>query len=431
MPDRADHLHLDCFSGVAGDMFLGALVDLGGPLEAIQRALDGFLEGRWSVRFPRRDAGHSLTGRGVELVCTETPDQKVERPEEQLSDSSGLHGAEPRGQSDHRSYREIVSSIDRSELTPAVKVRACGIFERIALAESRVHGCALDEVHFHELAGIDSLVDIVGASVALEELGIRTISCSPLPLGRGFTDSAHGRIPIPAPATLECLIDVPCYDSGLTTELVTPTGAGLVASLVQEFISFSSMRIAKIGYGAGTRRHPDRPNLLRAILGRREGQADLQGEESWEVSANIDDQDPQELASAVDLLWEMEPLDVWLTGIVMKKGRPGQCLTVLCRRHQREAVAQALLRHTSSIGVRMSRQMRRVLAREVVMVETPYGAVPVKVAFGPEGAIWNVAPEADACLRVARNRSLPLKEVRRVVLSCAVTRLLGVEVPLP
>jgi uncharacterized protein (TIGR00299 family) protein len=325
----------------------------------------------------------------------------------------------------------MVALIEGSTLARPAIERARAILRRIGEAEAKIHGVALDRVHFHEVGALDSVVDIVGIAVALDLLGIDTVSATPVPLGHGFTASQHGRIPLPAPATLECLRGAPCYGGGLEVELVTPTGAGVIGALVDEFTWFPPMAVERVGYGAGTRRLPDRPNLLRAVLGRRAAthRPAFEQDVVWELAANIDDQTPEALAAAADSLRDAGALDVWVAPIAMKKGRPAHTLYALAPPEQRQALAARLLRETSSIGLRMVEMQRTKLARQTVSVETPWGAVSVKVARGPAGEVWNLAPEADDCLRLARLAGRPFKDVQQAALAEVLRQLHGVSEP--
>jgi uncharacterized protein (TIGR00299 family) protein len=401
------HLHLDCFSGIAGDMMLGALIDLGAAPDAVEQQLRKLDLADWSIDFPRIDAGHAIVGTGVHV-----------------HDNAHHHDHDDHHHHGHRHYVDIVALIDGAGLPPQVARRAQAVFARIAEAEAKVHGLSIDDVHFHEVGAVDSIVDIVGVAIALELLRVDTISASQVPLGSGFTESQHGRIPVPVPATLECLRGIPCYDSGLKVELVTPTGAGILAALATEFGPMPAMSPDRIGYGAGARKHADRPNVLRAILGRRGSIAGLTSDPVWEIAANLDDQTPEEVAHAVDQLWAAGVLDVWLTPLIMKKGRQGQCLSVLCRPDQKADVIRTILRETTTLGVRMATRERAILDRETVPIQTPYGEIRFKVGRGSDGEIWNLAPEADDCVRAAEASGVPLKMVRQVAIAEAVKRLL-------
>lgn len=399
------HLHLDCFSGIAGDMLLGALVELGADPVQIEATLRTIELGEWSIQFAAQNAGHAMHGTGVRVLDSNQSD-----PEQGESDHNHDHGP-------HRHYADILRLLEGADLSQRALSTAKAIFDPIARAEAKVHNTSIEAVAFHEVGAVDSIVDIAGCAVALDLLGITTISASPIPLGRGFTKSQHGRIPIPVPATLECLSGVPCYDSGLSVELVTPTGAGIIAGLVSQFTHFPTMRVERVGYGAGTRKHKDRPNLLRAILGQRDLSVDE--EEVWELCANIDDQTPEELAYASTVVREAGALDCWTTAITMKKGRQAVCFSVLARTCDRENLIRLVLRETTSLGIRIARRTRCILAREFVEVETQYGPISIKLGRGEDGTVWNVAVEAADCERAAAAHGVALKQVRAAAISAA------------
>ena len=299
--------------------------------------------------------------------------------------------------------------IGKSGLSAEVKERAQAIFLRLAEAEAAVHGTRVEDVHFHEVGAVDSIVDIVGVAIGLVYLGVTRVTCSPLPLSRGFVKCQHGRLPLPAPATLELLRGVPVYDSGLSVELVTPTGAAIVAAMAAEFTAMPSFSILSVGYGAGERILADRPNLLRVILGRALSSHREDGD-LLQVEANLDDMSPEQLAYVCERLGEAGIRDVWTTPIQMKKGRAAQQIALLCSARDLGRVEDLLFRESSTLGFRFFAVERRVMEREFLDLTTPYGAVKVKI--GRRGdAVMHIAPEYEDCRRVARERGVPLKEV--------------------
>lgn len=394
------HLHLDCFSGIAGDMTLGALLDLGASSDELIVELKKLNLEQWELTLGHRAVGSGLTGLGVVISSAEVPT------------------AHP-----GRRYAEIAELIEQAELKPRVKERSQGIFARIAQAEAKVHNVPVEEVSFHEVGALDSIIDIVGVCIALELLDVETVSSTPIPLSRGFTGAAHGQLPLPAPATVACLADVPCFSSGLDVELVTPTGAAIVGYLASEFTDFPTMTISKVGYGAGSRHLSDRPNALRAILGRPNAAEHESHSTVWQLEANIDDQTAEDLAHAANAIRKSGAIDVWLTPILMKKGRFAHSLGALVANENRQQVAEAILRHTTSLGVRMILKERLTLAREIIFVQTPIGAVGVKVGKGPDGAIWNLAPEQAHCEALANRHRIPVKQVRQMALAAAAEQL--------
>jgi hypothetical protein len=297
---------------------------------------------------------------------------------------------------------------------------ALDIFGHVARAEARVHGMKVEDVSFHEVGAVDSIVDIVAVAACVHYLAPDRITCSRVPLGRGFTWSQHGRIPVPAPATLFILEGVPVVASGLEKELVTPTGAGIIAALVDEFVEIPSMTPTAFGHGAGTRRLPDRPNMVRAILGESEAQATgLDMSEDLVIEANLDDMSPELCGHVAQVLLEAGALDVWWTPILMKKGRPAQKLSVLCAFEHRSVLVETVLRETTTLGVRFSPVCRLKAERSFSEVETPFGSVRVKVGL-LAGEVVNVAPEFESARAVAASAGVPLKLVLNAAIKAAV-----------
>jgi uncharacterized protein (TIGR00299 family) protein len=307
----------------------------------------------------------------------------------------------------HRSWREVRALLDRAGLDPGARERAEAIFQRLAAAEARIHGTSEDEVVFHEVGAVDSIADIVGCAIALEQLKPDTITSSAPVLGGGTTRSHHGPIPVPSPATLELLKGIPTRGAGLDVELTTPTGAAILASQVGRFCSWPELRIAAIGYGAGTRELQDRPNLLRAILG--ESVAESKGEELL-VEANIDDMNPEHYEHLMEQLLAGGAHDVWLQPVIMKKSRPAVTISVLCAEGRLEALEGILFRESTTIGVRRLPVWRRKLARRRDRVRTSFGDVHMKVS-GEGGEDWTASPEYDDCRALALQHGVPLKAI--------------------
>ena len=285
--------------------------------------------------------------------------------------------------------------------------RALEIFDRIARVEAKLHGTTVEEVAFHEVGAIDSIVDIVGAAAALDWLSPSRVTSRAVALGHGSVRTAHGLLPIPAPATLELLLGASVEDGGVPFELTTPTGAAIIAATVEEFGALPSMQVAGVGWGAGDRELADRPNLLRVIAGTPDAAA---GDRCFVLEANVDDATPELLGPLIAVLLSAGARDAWIAPVLMKKGRPAHLISALVDEARRGEVETALLRGSTTIGVRRHEVTRTVLARRMVEVETPFGAVPVKVADGP-GGDENVAPEMDACLRLAKQHGVPQKRV--------------------
>lgn len=374
-------LYLEPVGGIAGDMFLAAGIDLGLAPEAIEAALRGLNVPGWKLAVSRA-VRHAISGTHLDVVLD-------------------VREAHP-----HRAYADIRRLIDSATTLPArAKERALAVFRAIGEAEAKVHGVSIDDIHFHEVGAVDSIVDICGAAVVLELLGDPEVHAAPPPLGSGTIRVAHGAMPIPVPATLELLRDVPVRFEGVG-ELTTPTGAALLKVLTKighppDFI------VEKVGYGVGTKDFRDRPNVLRASLGRMEAS---RTEGLWVVEANLDDATPQLLGHLLERMLSVGALDAWVAPVVMKKSRPGHLLSVLTEGGLRDTVVDTLLRESTSLGVRYHRVERQALERDWVEVETPWGRVRVKRGLR-NGAVLNAHPEFEDCRRVAEAAQVPVKQV--------------------
>jgi uncharacterized protein (TIGR00299 family) protein len=411
-------LYFDCFSGASGDMVLGALIDAGVPLAEVRSALGGLAidpEAVWTERVLR--AGVSATRfcvRGEDVLAESGVKAPHTHPHEPAHGDAvaRAHGptasAADHGHA-HRSLAEIFDLIDCSGLSQAARARAKELFSRLGEAEAAIHHLPLGEVHLHEVGALDSIIDIVGAVFAIERLGVDRVVSSPLNLGSGTIASAHGHYPVPAPATLRLLQGVPVYSGPQQRELVTPTGALLVSSYATSYGALPPMRPSRVGYGAGSRDLPDRPNVLRAIIGEEDDRDE--GDVVMVTEADIDDMNPQIFGVLMDALLGAGALDVFYTPIQMKKNRPGTLLTVISLPADRERLTARIFRETTTIGVRYRQMTRERLDRRGVSVETPFGPVTVKVA-SRHGQILNAAPEFDECLRLARDSGVPLKDVQ-------------------
>jgi uncharacterized protein (TIGR00299 family) protein len=314
-----------------------------------------------------------------------------------------------------RHLPEIEKLISGSTLSDTVKARALKIFGRLAEAEGKLHNMPPSEVHFHEVGALDAIIDIVSACAGLELMEISELICSPLNVGGGRVEAAHGSLPVPAPATAELLRDIPIYSSGVEGELVTPTGAAIVSTLAASFGPMPSMVIERIGYGAGEKEFPKHPNLARLFVGQSvevsSGVVGAPGDDLVSIiQANLDDMSPQLYGYFVEQALAAGALDVTCSPVQMKKNRPGLEVSVMCESTKCDALAQLLFEQTTTIGLRIYEARRKVLDREIVQVETPHGAVRVKVAK-KNGKVVNVAPEYDDCQRLAMEKSVPLKEI--------------------
>jgi pyridinium-3,5-bisthiocarboxylic acid mononucleotide nickel chelatase len=391
-------LFFDAFSGVAGDMSIAALLDLGVPLLVIEHAVAALpLEGVFLERGHVHRSGIVATSFDVHV---ETP-----QPE--------------------RTYASIEAMLVGSPLEPDVRALARRIFRRLGEAESAVHRMPLEEVHFHEVGAVDAIVDIVGAAAAIVYLGAE-VRGSPLPMGRGFVKARHGILPLPPPATVECLRGVPTYGVDIDAELVTPTGAAIVATSATRFERWPTFAPDRGGWGAGRRELPDRPNLLRVVLGT-PGSATVEeapfGASHVVLEANVDDMTGEMAAHAIEALFAAGALDAWAVPITMKKGRPALTIAALAPAPQADAVGATLLRETTSIGLRKMPVSRTERPRRVVTVETAYGRVRVKISEGPFGPP-QIKPEFEDCAAAAKTHGVALREVIQAALA-AVTEATG------
>jgi pyridinium-3,5-bisthiocarboxylic acid mononucleotide nickel chelatase len=382
--------YLDCVGGLAGDMLLAALLDVGAELETL------------------RSVPTALGIDGVEIGV-----ERVER-----HGIGALHlRIEAPDDHDHRRYAEIRNLVEAADLPERARTGSLGAFRRLAEVEGGIHGVSPEEVHFHELGSLDTLIDVCGAFVLLDELGIERVVSSPLPFARGLVTAAHGVLPLPAPATLGLLEGAALVGVDTEAELVTPTGAAIAATVVDEWGALPLLTLEAVGYGAGTRDFPDRPNVVRVVLGaestRPTGRVVL-------LETNLDDFVPELVPDAVERCYEAGALDVWTMPVQMKKGRPGFVVSVLARPELQSEIARVLLEETSALGVRVARLDRYELEREERIVEVDGGRVRVKVGL-LDGRVVNLAPEHDDCATVARSTGRPVKSVWAEALARAQT----------
>ena len=372
-------------------MALGALIDAGLKFSTLAKELKKLRVPGYSLRKSRVRRG-SLAGTKFDCVA-------------------------PSGEHNHRTLKNIYALIGRSGLSGRVKARARHIFENIAASEARVHGRSDGRaVYLHELGSLDSIIDIVGIAIALDELGIDEVYASNVKTGTGHVRCAHGSLPVPAPATLDLLRGARVMFSGVNAELVTPTGAGILKALAKGFGTMPTMKVDAIGYGAGSREIDEMPNMLRVVIG--EGEPAFEEDTVLVVETNIDDMNPQHLGYVFDKLFKAGALDVYSTPIQMKKTRPAFTLSVICDPTRLRSISRVMLRETTTTGVRFYPVGRHKLARRMVSVKTKYGAVAVKLATGP-GGIRKVIPEYDDCARMAGKKDVPIAaiydEVKRAV----------------
>lgn len=439
--------YLECFSGMSGDMFLGALIDagvsprlleetvsalgLGARLEISRVVRSGISATKVDVwvdgekDLPREEywAKQDLA-RASMLPINQTKhdhphahDHDHQQHHHEHEHSSAVSGSRagvpaPHEHSHGRGLAEIRTIISKAAISDTSKKTAIAIFEALGAAEAKVHSMPIENVHFHEVGAADAMVDIVCASVGAEALGVDEIVCSPLNVGGGMVQCAHGSFPVPAPATIELLKDAPVYSSGVQAELVTPTGAAIVKVLARRFASFPEMRIEKSGYGAGTREFAGHANVVRLIVG--EAASTLSAKTASEtitvLEANLDDLNPQVFGYVMDRLLEDGALDVFGVPVQMKKSRPGTLLTVLCKPADADKLAQIIFTETTTLGVRRRDEVRQTLARRWVNVRTEWGEVRIKIA-SMNGTVTNYAPEYEDCRRIAVEHHVPLKTI--------------------
>ena len=392
-------IYLDCFSGVAGDMLLAALIDAGLPLDALKRALGRLGVEHELVASRVIRAGISATHLSVLSLAGGKPPEHAH--------PHAPNG--PTGSGEHRTLVEIARLIDGSALSAAGKARAIHLFRRLAEAEAAIHDVPLEEVHLHEVGAVDSIIDICGAVFALEWFGADEIISSPLNVGGGTVRIAHGVFPVPAPATVRLLEGIPVHSTGIQAELVTPTGALLVSDYATGYGPMPAMTVGRSGYGAGTRDLGEVPNVLRVVIGER-GPATAPGGDVVQIECEIDDMNPQLYGHVTDRILAAGALDVFLVAAQMKKGRPGTLLVALAPANRREVVTEILFRETTTIGARYHAVERDVLDRKWREVSIPGGMVRIKVA-SRNGEVLNAAPEFEDCLRIAEQTGQPVKAV--------------------
>jgi len=376
--------YFDCFSGISGDMTLGALVDAGCDLALLRSGLQGLQIPNWTI------AAEKVWKNGM---------------------SATLVRVTTEGQTKHRSLSAILEIFDKSQLSNSVRKNAAAIFNRLGEAEASVHDVPLEKIHFHEVGAVDAIVDIVGACIGCEALGIQKFACSPLNVGGGTAKMAHGILPVPAPATAKLLQGQPTYSNGVQRELVTPTGAAIVATLCDTFGPQPAMKVSAIGYGAGSADLEGQPNVLRIMIGEAAEKV-VPGfdEEISVIEANLDDMNPQIYGYFQEKALAAGALDVYTTPVQMKKNRPGTLLTLLCKPQDANALMSLIFAETTTFGARTYSAQRRTLPRESVNVHTQYGDVRIKLSR-VNGHIQHVAPEFEDCRKLAVEKNVPLQRV--------------------
>ena len=379
-------LYFDCFAGISGDMTLGALIDLGVPQKYLMQELSKLGVAGYSLHAGRVQRS-GISARQVQV--------KINRHEHH-----------------HRTFKDIEKIISKSSLQAGIKERSIAVFGLIARAEGKVHNKKAEAVHFHEVGAIDSIVDIVGCMIGFDYLGIERFAASAVPTGGGFVQCQHGMLPVPAPATVLLLKGIPVYDNGIKAELVTPTGAAILAALCESFGMLPAMTIQKTGYGAGSREIAGAPNLLRLIVGEAR-EADRTGTVIV-LEANIDDMNPELAGYAMERLFEAGALDVSLTPVYMKKNRPGMLVTVICTEARKAPLTAVFFQETTTAGVRSYSAERSVLKRREGLLDTKFGKLKVKLLEDAHGAMRPV-PEYEECRRIAKAKKISLREVYAAV----------------
>ncbi len=431
--------YLDCFSGISGDMFLGALVDAGVSPKIFEDAVAALdIDARLEIK---RTMRNGISATKVDVYSNGEKDLPREVFQEQHAHAHShsrahshdhspahAHGSPANGYGHGRGLNEIRRIIERTAISSGAKNTAINMFEALGEVEAEIHNTPIEQIHFHEVGAVDAMVDIVCAAVGAESLAVDEWVCSPLNVGGGIVQCAHGTLPVPAPATLKLLRDAPVYSSGPQVELVTPTGAAIVKTLCKRFTSFPAMKIDHAGYGAGTREFPGHPNLLRITVGEAIAQSVLAADanvssatfpatsnDAWTetitvLEANLDDLSPQVLAYAMERLLAEGALDVFSVPVQMKKSRPGALLTVLAKTEDAIRLTKMIFAETTTLGVRRREEQRHTLARRWETVDTTWGPVRIKIA-NMNGSVSNYAPEFEDCRALAEAQHIPLRTV--------------------
>ena len=422
-------LYLDCFSGISGDMTVGALRDLGVPESVFQEAVAALGLGDEIHLHFTRDQRQGISGSRFQVHTHDHPTHTHEHPTHTHEHPAHTHDHpahthdHPTHPHDHpthphehalhihgRTWREIRALLENANLVKEVRDRAISTFQRIAIAEAKIHGVPMEDIGFHEVGAADSIADIVAACAGFHALGPLRVESSTLCEGSGWVDCAHGKFPLPAPATLEILAGIPLRQINEPVEFITPTGAALLAEFATRFGTMPETRVEKVGYGIGTRDTHPRPNVLRAILGEIEESSNDETDEISQIETNLDDLSPEMAGDAMNRFFAAGALDVFFAPVQMKKNRPAFQLTVLCDINKTQEMARLILRETTSFGVRIHRVQRLKLHREFRDTDTPYGAVRVKLGF-LGGKLIQASPEFESCRSISESAGVPLRDV--------------------
>jgi len=397
--------YFDCFSGISGDMIIGALLDAGLKIEILEKELKKLGLSGYQLKI------NKVTKKGISAIQF-----KVKIREK---------GVE-------RRFKDIISIVKKSGLAKEIKDEVKKIFFRLAQAESKIHQKDIDKIHFHEIGGLDSIIDIASAVIGIKALGVNDIYASALPLGKGFIECAHGILPVPVPATLELLKDIPTYSGGIESEMVTPTGAAIISTLAKGFGERPLMKIEKIGYGAGEKEFPI-PNLLRVNIGEKilkdkNLRDDYISDDPILIETNIDDMNPEFYDYIIDKLFSRGALDIFLIPIQMKKNRPAHILNIMVYEQNLKEVLEILFTESTTLGVRIREVKRLRLSQQNFIAETKYGKIRVKVGIF-KGNIKNVAPEYEDCKKMAKQHKVPLKEIYEEAKKATYVKLKNLSTP--
>lgn len=390
-------LYYDCFSGISGDMNLGAMIDLGVDKNYLLEELSKLNLNEYTIEINKEER-KGITGTKVNVIL-----QEHHHHHHDLHDHEDHHH--------HRNLRDIEEIVYSSELNEDVKKLSMEIFKKVAEAEAKVHGKSLYEVHFHEVGAVDSIVDIVGAAICFKFLKVDKVIASSIEVGKGFIKCAHGILPVPAPATIEILTGIPVKLGNVPFEATTPTGAAIIATLSEEFINDVNFKIDKIGYGIGHKDEGDIPNVLRVFIGEIE-----EKNSNYIMECNIDDMNPEIYSYITDKLFQAGALDVYLTPITMKKGRPGVMLSVLYEEIIEDGIKKIIFRETTTIGIRKYKVEKQCLQREIIYVDTPYGEIKVKNSY-IDGEKVKFKPEYEDLKKIAEGKNIPLIKLYNDVLN--------------
>jgi uncharacterized protein (TIGR00299 family) protein len=372
--------YFDCFSGISGDMIIGALLDAGLDFETFKSEIAKLKLTEYDISL-QKITKQNLAASKFEIVDM--------------------------GNKVYRHLKNLDEIVDSSELEPDIKRQTKNIFLRIAQAEAKVHNRPLEKVHFHEIGAIDTIIDVVGALIGLNLLSIKKIYCSKINVGSGFVEFSHGKFPVPAPATAEILNDIPIYSTNSKGELVTPTGAAIISEICQDFGDMPEMKLETVGYGAGTKEY-EHPNVLRIFIGECLPEGVLEKDTVSIIETNIDDMNPQIFDYVFERLLEEDALDVFITNIAMKKNRQAVKLTVICEKKDEQKLSEIILRETKSIGVRIRKENRKKLTRKISKITSKYGKIKIKIS-SMGGEVITSTPEYKDCKRIAREKGIPLR----------------------